>query len=130
MDLKFRGEDISLEMIKGAWMWDDDEFGAIRRTVLTEDHFFKNVYSRMRVHLAVQVLSSYVVNLIDRYTLEKGADVQRRYEPLKTIVKACDRLVDIWNANYAKKMRVYQLTLPSSPERVAYYSIVVRRMEQ
>ena len=103
VDLKFRGEELSLEMIKDAWMWDDDGFGAIRKTFLTEDHFFLNAYSRMRVHLAVQVLSSSVVSLIDGYSLEKGANIQRKYEPLKTIVKACDRLVDIWSANYAKK---------------------------
>ena len=106
--LKFRGEAMSLQMIKKAWLWDDEGFGATRKTVLTEDHFYKNAYSRMRVHLAVQVLSRSVGYLIDRYTSdnelrdEMGSSLAEKYSPLKDIVLACDKLVDIWNANYSK----------------------------
>ena len=109
VSLAFRGHPMSLNMIKEAWLWDDEGFGTIRKTVLTEDHFYKNAYSRMRVHLAVQVLSASVVSLIDRYIkdpnvqAEKGVDIVQKFGPLKEIVGACDRLVDIWNANYSKK---------------------------
>ena len=54
--LKFRGRLLSLGMIKEVWLRDDDGFGATRKTKLTEDHFYKNAYSKMRVNLAVQVV--------------------------------------------------------------------------
>ena len=41
VDLKFRGEQLLLAMIKYAWMSDDEGFGVIRKTKLTEDHFSK-----------------------------------------------------------------------------------------
>jgi len=96
-------------MIKEAWLWDDEGFGTTRKTVLTEDHFYKNIYSWMRVHLAVQIVLELVVNLIDRYTRdqniqkEKEQDMEKKYAPLKKIMLSCDRLVHIWNANYSKK---------------------------
>ena len=101
--LRFRGQNMSLDMIKQAWLWDDEGFGSTRKTVLTEDHFYKNAYSRMRVHLAVQVVSESVAVLIDRYCKEMGAEITKKYASLKTIVLACDQLVDIWNANHSKK---------------------------
>ena len=57
VSLTFRSQKLSLDMIKVAWLWDDEGFGSTRKTKLTEDHFYKNAYSRMRVHLAVQVVS-------------------------------------------------------------------------
>ena len=102
ISLKFRGQMMSLDMIKKAWLWDNEGFGTTRKTVLTEDHFYKNAYSRMRVHLVVQVVSESVATLIDRYTYEMGEDLVVKYAPLRCIVTACDRLVDIWNANYFK----------------------------
>ena len=105
VSLMFRGEPLSLEMIKVAWLWDNEGFSTIRKTVLTEDNFYKNAYSRMRVHLAVQVLSSSVLSLIDRYSKEKGSDIVQKYAPLRTIIQSCDRLVDIWNANHGKKCK-------------------------
>jgi hypothetical protein len=109
VSLKFRGEALSLDMIKHAWLWDDEGFGVTRKTVLTEDHFYKNAYSRMRVHLAVQVLSESVVRLIERYVKdpevqkEHEGDIEKQYAPLKALISSCDRLVDIWNANRDKK---------------------------
>lgn len=32
VSLKFRGQFLSLGMIEKVWMWDDDSFGAIRKT--------------------------------------------------------------------------------------------------
>ena len=100
VSLQFRGQNMSLDMIKIAWLWDDEGFRSTRKTVLSEDHFHKNTYSQMMVHLAVQVVSESVAILIDRYTTEMGADIALKYTPLKSIILACDRLVDIWNANF------------------------------
>ena len=43
--LLFKGQPLSLKMIKDAWLWDDEGFGSLRKTVLTEDHFYKNAYA-------------------------------------------------------------------------------------
>lgn len=71
----------------------DDGFCATKKINLTEDHFYKNAYSRMRVHLAVQVVSQSVVCLIDKYEEEK--EFVSKYASLRDIVLACDRFVDI-----------------------------------
>ena len=63
VNLMFRGQSLSLNMIKKVWLWDDEGFSTNMKTVLTENHFYKNACSCMRVHLAVQVLSASVVNL-------------------------------------------------------------------
>lgn len=94
---------MSLDMIKKACMWDNERFGTTRNTVLAEDHFYKNAYPRIRIHLAVQVVSELVAVLIDLYINEIGVDMVERYAPLKSLVLECNRLVDIWNANYSKK---------------------------
>jgi hypothetical protein len=109
VSLTFRDQPLSLDMIKDAWLWDDEGFSAVRKTVLTEDHFYKNAYSRMRVHLAVQVLSTSVVQLIERYVkdpliqAQHNGDSEKLYAPLKTLISSCDRLVDICNANGKKE---------------------------
>ena len=100
--LKFRGEPMSLKMIKKAWLRDDEGFGTTRKTVLTEDHLYikKNAYSRMQVHLAVQVLSRSVGDLIDRYTAgseesdEMVCNLVKKYNPLKDIILACGRYME------------------------------------
>ena len=89
-------------MIKTAWLWDDEGFGSTRKTILTEDHFHKNAHSRMRVHLGVQVVSEPVDILINCHTREIRVDIALKYSPSKSIILACDRLVDIWNDNYSK----------------------------
>jgi len=110
VSLKFRGQQMSLDMIKDAWLWDDEGFGSLRKTKLTEDHFYKNAYSRMRVHLAAQVLSQSVVSLIERYGANDDAEIAQEdnsiremYGPLKELIASCDRLIDIWNGNREKK---------------------------
>jgi len=105
VSLIFRGQELSLnmlslDMIKDTWLWDDEGFWTLGKTKLTEDHFYTNTYSRMRVHLAVQVLSESVGDSIDRYSNEGLLD---EYAPLNEIVLVCDRIVDIWNANYSKR---------------------------
>ena len=97
--LEFRGQTLSLNMIKEAWLWDDKGFGTIRKTKLTEDHFCKNAYSRICVHLGVQVVSESVAELIERYTyannvqMDTDVSMVEKYAPLK----------EIWNVNHSKK---------------------------
>ena len=40
----------------------------LKANILTNDHFGKNSYSRIRVHLAVQVVSNSMVRLINDYS--------------------------------------------------------------
>ena len=110
-------------MIKEAWLWDDEGFGMTRKTVLTEHHFYKNAYSRMRVHLAVQVVSASVADLIDRYVKEKGVHMSEKYAPIKSIILACDRLVDIWNGNYSKGCEC--IDSPNHPHLKELHSILL-----
>ena len=123
VSLTFRSQKLSLDMIKVAWLWDDEGFGSTRKTKLTEDHFYKNAYSRMRVHLAVQVVSESVAHLIDRYVKEMGPTIAEKYAPLKSIILACDRLVDIWNANYSKKCEC--INSPTHPHLKELRSILL-----
>ena len=68
-DLHFRGHKLSLKMLHQLWCASGSNINDSIRNVnkLTKDHFFKNNYSRMRVHLAVQICSKNFVNLIDDY---------------------------------------------------------------
>ena len=36
----FRGQQMSLNMTREAWLWDDEGFGTIDKTILTEDHMY------------------------------------------------------------------------------------------
>ena len=62
---------------------------------LTKDHFFKNNYSRMRVHLATQICSKNVVNMIDDYAEECGG--KEKYEPLREVLLLLNSFIDIMN---------------------------------
>ena len=66
--LKFRGEDMSLKMIKKAWLAVDNVgFGSLHLAKCTDDHFNQNRYNAMQVYLAAQVFSSSVCNMINVY---------------------------------------------------------------
>ena len=56
-------------MIHQLWCESGSTVSASIRNVnkLTKNYFFKNNYSRMIFHLAVQLLSENVVNMIDDY---------------------------------------------------------------
>ena len=61
-------------MLNQLWYESESNLSDSFRNVnkLTKDHFFKNNYSRMRVHLATQICSENVVNMIDDYAEECG----------------------------------------------------------
>jgi len=52
--LKFKDKELSLKMMEDIWNCDKWRIGDLRTFCLTFDHFAKNAYSRMRIHLAVQ----------------------------------------------------------------------------
>ena len=56
-DLSFRGHKLSLKILHQLWCASEISINDSIRNVnkLTKDHSFKNNYSRMRVHLAVQI---------------------------------------------------------------------------
>ena len=54
-------------MLRDVWEYDSGKMGNLRTNMLTNDHFVKKSYSRMRVHLAVQVVSNSMVRLINYY---------------------------------------------------------------
>ena len=62
---------------------------------ITKDHFFKNNYSRMRVHLSTQICSKNVVNMIDDYAKECGG--KEKYESLREVLLLLNNLIYIMN---------------------------------
>ena len=67
-NLHFRGHKLPLKMLHQLWCASGSNINdSIRNVYKTKYYFFKNNYSRMRVHLAVQICSENVVNMIDDY---------------------------------------------------------------
>ena len=85
-DLYFHEHKLSLNMIHQLWCELGSNLSDSVRNVnkLTKDHFFKNNYSRMRVHLATQICFKNVVNMIDDYAEECGG--KEKYGPLREIL--------------------------------------------
>ena len=88
-DLEFGGEKMSLLMMRKIWKCDSGRKGDLRTNILTEDHFKKNAYSRMRVHLAVQIFSTSMSLMIKAHA-EKCGGVEK-HMPLLRIVEKLDR---------------------------------------
>ena len=96
-DLHFHGHKLSLNMLHQLWCESGSNLSNSVRNVnkLTKDHFFKNNYSRMRVHLATQICSKNVVNMIDDYAEECGG--KEKYEPLREVLLLLNSFIDIMN---------------------------------
>lgn len=77
--LKKDDKAMKLSMIENVWRDDLQGINHVRKTKLSDDHFNKNPFSRMRVHLAVQILSDSVFRMLDEKLdeNEKG-----KYQPL------------------------------------------------
>ena len=82
-------------MLRNVWECDAGKMGNIRTNILADDHFDKNSYSRMRVHLAVQVVSNSMMRLIYDYAHIYGG--RDSYKSLKLMVSKIDRVFDIMN---------------------------------
>ena len=92
----FRGREISLGMIESVWRESLEGVNIICTTKLTDEHFNKNAHSRMRVHLAVQVLSLSVHEMISNYC-KNNEERMKRYSSLLLFVEKINTVVDIWN---------------------------------
>lgn len=63
---------LNLDMLRNIWKCDAGKIGNLRTKNLIDDHFLKNSYSKMYVHLAVQVLSNSMVRLRKDYADKCG----------------------------------------------------------
>ena len=93
----FKGGFINLNMVEKVWREMLGGYNCLRLSKLTDEHFMKNTHSRMRVHLAVQVLSNSVYLMLTKYC-EGTVERQIEYKTLITIVEKLNNLVDIWNS--------------------------------
>jgi hypothetical protein len=121
-DLKFRGKQMSLQMIRKLWIASDGgpNSTSLRMSKLTEAHFTKDGYSRMRCFLAFQVMSATVVRLIDDYADYCGG--MEFYIPLREIVVQVDTLVDIMNSNVEKGFQ--RIDSPNHPHLDSLISVM------
>ena len=104
-----RGEDLlSLQMLEKVWRVHRDQGArmrecggelALRQDRLSEQHFHKTRFSKMRVHLAAQVMSRSMLRMIDVVTGPEGilAADKEQYGALRQLVACVDRLTDIAN---------------------------------
>ena len=93
-------------MIERAWETVElGGIGTLRQTKLTLDHFVKNPHSRMRVFLAVQVISSSVHEMMKGYVEGNGA-LTDEYSSLILIVSKLDKRIDMCNHPDKKGMFV------------------------
>ena len=111
-DLHFRGHKLSLKMLHQLWCASGSNINDSIRNVnkLTKDHFFKNNYSRMRVHLAVQICSKNVVNMIDDYAQICGGKV--KYGPMREVILLMNNFIDIMNG----RKKVDCFSSPNDPK--------------
>ena len=85
-------------------VWRESYLGAnfLRESKLTEDHFNKNAHNRMRVHLAAQILSNTVLDMLDN---NLNDDEKEKYESLYSTVRQLNTVIDIWNHPRSKRFK-------------------------
>jgi hypothetical protein len=99
-DLKYGNDPINLNAIFEMWKATGGLTHQQSHTKLSTAHFYKDAYSRMRVYLAVQVLSQSVVNMLKQGVEDDTIKVplgKHRYGSLIQLAERVDRLVDICN---------------------------------
>ena len=101
------GDPLGLSNLRDMWYLTGGKSNQMTPTKLTEAHFFKDNFSKMRVYLAVQVVSNSVVKVID-YVCGKpeilaalGRDASY-YKPLRELCQHGNRIVDIVNGRDPK----------------------------
>ena len=105
--LEFRGKDMELNMIHSMWLASGDSdvsrSAEVRKYKFTNEHFVLTSYSKMRVYLAMHVMSKTCIRLIQDYCAEESnlADLQD-YQPMIDLFNAIDRLVDIMNGRKSR----------------------------
>jgi hypothetical protein len=99
-DLRYCNNPINLNAIEAMWKATGGHTQQQNHTKLTNAHFHKDAYSRMRVYLSVQVLSQSVVNMLKQGVEDEDVEVplgKKRYASLIAMAERVDRLVDIFN---------------------------------
>ena len=94
-DLTFHGGEMSLILQKNLWESDGEGslVGDLRTNILTLDHFPpKNAYYRMRVHLAVQVMSQQAITV-----LKDNADKCGVINEVQPMMSTIEKVDNIWN---------------------------------
>jgi hypothetical protein len=115
--LQFRGQYLSLGDLQDVWLaCRKATENTVRTEHLSKDHFPpKNANTRMRVHLAAQITSQTMIELIDNYApdpekFEGGA--------MTEVLNALDRFIDIINAkmeNRGKHKGCHIINAPHHP---------------
>ena len=103
-DLTFKGKKINLSMIKNVWLKSIGGISLLRTSKLTDEHFQKNAHSRMRVHLAVQVISMSVLQMLRSYC-KNNIDLEDEYSSIMLIIERVNTVVDIWNHPSSKTFK-------------------------
>ena len=106
---------ITIDMLRDVWLMCEGKHPACKKQQLsgecalqvnrklTEEHFKKNAFLRMRVYLATQVLSSTMASMIE--TAKESLcpkDNCSFFDGLQELCKKVDRLVDICNSKEEK----------------------------
>jgi hypothetical protein len=109
-DLRYgRKQPMNLRMIQLVWEGTQGRTTRLQDTALTMGHFVKDAYSRMNVQLAVQVLSSRVVALLDKARNDSVLWPQitkfkpGQYRSLVALAENMNELVDITNGRFVNK---------------------------
>jgi hypothetical protein len=97
-NLRRNGKKMSLQMIERCWMASGDGYidrPGLRKYRKGTQHFQKDSYSRLRVHLSIQITSQDSIQIIDDNCEKVGG--KDLYAPLRELLDKMDRLVDIIN---------------------------------
>lgn len=116
-DMKYGDKSLNLGLIKTIWKASGGLSNELKASRLTMKHFVKDNFSRMRVYLAVQVLSNSVVELIIKVRDDEDVKLpfhKEYYNPLIQIATHVNKLVDIINgrdrADFRKESGVEIIT--------------------
>lgn len=127
--LVFNGQEMQLSMYQKMWeMLGDHNIAtaSLRKYKFTWDHWLLNSYNKMRVFLAMHVLSQSMIAMI-KDACEAGHGDIEDHESFIQIVSAVDRLVDIMNAQRfknGKDKQVFQIDSPFHPHVFELFDIL------
>jgi hypothetical protein len=93
-------------MICDIWKTTITPGAQLRRNHLTWDHFELDSYKKMRVFLAVHVMSQSTINMVTEHCNQNPNEFRLEdYKPMLEIFGAMDRLVDIMNAYHSDQLK-------------------------
>jgi hypothetical protein len=101
---------INLNMIWQVWESQGGRLLHLKESKLTMAHFVKDANSRMRVYLAVQVLSGTSAQMIEEAIKDDEIDLPlegKKYKHLIELARCVDRLVDIGNGRSTTEKKEY-----------------------